>query len=105
MGFTSWAKVRIDTQVECRRPGLEPTAAPLGHRFWLGNPGEAEQAGIKGFGGGLTPGGHGQLHMIESSDLKVHDLHLPAASASRLTWQSARRTASLPHDMGSLIKK
>jgi Mitochondrial domain of unknown function (DUF1713) len=29
-----------------------------------------------------------------------------AASSRRLaTWQSAPRTASLPHDMGSLIKK
>jgi len=44
---------------------------------------------------------HGQLHLVEPHDLEAHGcLLVPAA-----TWQSAPRTASLPHDMGSLIKK
>ena len=39
--------------------------------------------------------------MVEPDDLEAHR-HLLRPGA---TWQSAPRTASLPHDMGSLIKK
>jgi mRNA-processing protein COX24 len=39
--------------------------------------------------------------MIQVDDLESHAAPLTRAA----TWQSTDRTASLPHDMGSLIKK
>jgi len=39
--------------------------------------------------------------MVETDDFT----HRRRSSPGRLTWQSGDRTASLPHDMGSLIKK
>ncbi len=39
--------------------------------------------------------------MVQPDDLETHDCLLTRGP----TWQSNPRTASLPHDMGSLIKK
>ena len=41
--------------------------------------------------------------MIEPDNREAHDDAPPRGRGS--TWQSAHQTASLPHDMGSLIKK
>jgi hypothetical protein len=41
------------------------------------------------------------LHVVEPDDLEAHNRLLTRVP----TWQSTPRTASLPHDMGSLIKK
>jgi hypothetical protein len=41
------------------------------------------------------------LHVVEPDDLVAHGCLLTPGP----TWQSTPRTASLPHDMGSLIKK
>jgi hypothetical protein len=40
--------------------------------------------------------------MIEPDDAEAHDDLPPHGGPA---WQSAHQTASLPHDMGSLIKK
>ena len=70
-------------------------------RFGLRDPLEPEQAGVERLGLGLAARWHGQLHVVQPHDLEAHCCLL----ASGATWQSAPRTASLPHDMGSLIKK
>jgi hypothetical protein len=41
------------------------------------------------------------LHVVEPDDFEAHGCLLVAGP----TWQSTPGTASLPHDMGSLIKK
>ena len=61
----------------------------------------AEKARVEGFGFVLAARWHGQLHVVETHDLEAHWCLL----APGATWQSAPQTASLPHDMGSLIKK
>jgi hypothetical protein len=42
--------------------------------------------------------------MVEGDDLEVHGPHSSSLEPGP-TWQWADQTASLPHDMGSLIKK
>ena len=62
---------------------------------------EAEHTGIEGLCLVLPTGGHGQLHVVQTHDLERHGGLL----ASRAIWPSGPWTASLPHVMGSLIKK
>ena len=68
----------------------------------MGTRGQSEQPRVEGLGLRLAARGHGQLHVVEPDDLEAH--RTPPAGRGP-TWQSAPRTASLPHDMGSLIKK
>jgi hypothetical protein len=103
MGLARRTKVSFDPEMDgCAARG-EPTAASLRHGLRLGNAGEAEPPGVKGYGVRLSTRRHRQLDVVQTHDLV---LHLASPLWCRApTWHSTRWTASLPHDMGSLIKK
>ena len=117
MGLAGGSEIRLDAEMEGHRPRSEPAPAPAGHRFGLGDPGKAQEAGVEGLGVGFPPRGHGQLDVVQPYNLVTHgdlprDVAGPAGArwalataGGAMTWQWAHRTASLPHDMGSLIKK
>ena len=96
-------EIRLDAQVEGDRSRREPAPAPRCHGLGFGNPHESQEAGVEGLGLRFPTRWHGQLHVIEPDDREAHDDAPPARGGP--TWQSAHQTASLPHDMGSLIKK
>jgi mRNA-processing protein COX24 len=103
MGLLGRAKVGLDAQMDHGRPGREPTAAALGQWLRLGLAGESEDPRIERFRLILASGRHGQLYVIEPDHLESHDRRPPLPWC--LTWHGVQGTASLPHDMGSLIKK
>ena len=80
-------------------PNQHPPRADL--RLGLGQAHETEEAGVERLRFLLPTRGHGQLHVVEPDDLETHRILLTPGP----TWQSTPGTASLPHDMGSLIKK
>ncbi len=82
-------------------PAPEPTAASRRQGCRLGDAGQPEKPRIEGLRFLFPPCGHGQLYVLESDDLEAHGCLLTGGP----TWQSTPETASLPHDMGSLIKK
>ncbi len=94
-------EVLLDPEVQRHRTTGEPATPAGSQRRGFGQAFEAEQARIERLGLVFSAGRHRQLHVVQTHDLEGH-AHLLASGA---IWPSGPRTASLPHDMGSLIKK
>ena len=101
MGLAGRAEVLLDAEVHRHRARAEPAAAPRRQRLGLGQPHQPEEARVEGLRLRLAARGHGQLHVVEPDDLEAHGCLLDAGTDLAVD----PGTASLPHDMGSLIKK
>ena len=101
VGLAGGPEILLHAQMQRHGPVGEPATATGGERRGFAEALESEHTGIEGLCLVLPTGGHGQLHVVQTHDLERHDGLL----TSRAIWPSGPWTASLPHVMGSLIKK